>query len=108
MRNEYGERLDRNGYAPSLLTNWGFCEWCMRADRALQRHEVYHGAYRKRSKELGCWVLLCDECHDRLHHHDAGMDRQLKGLMQYVAMKHYGWSVDDFRQRFGKSYVEEL
>lgn len=107
MKNEYGETLDRNGYAPSILTNIGQCAYCGRMDRALQRHEAFHGANREKSKNLGCWLLICDVCHDALHHHDATIDAEIKVYMQRKAMKHYGWSVDDFRQRFGKNYLED-
>jgi hypothetical protein len=108
MRNEYGESLDRNGYAISLFDLYsGTCFVCGRSDRALQRHEIYHGAYRDKSKALGLWVQLCDVCHDRLHHRDARIDRQIKEYAQRVAMNQYGWTVAEFRKRFGKSYLEE-
>ena len=101
--NEYGEALDRNGYAPSIWSD-GRCVCCGRAD-GLQRHEVYHGSNRERSKNLGCWVTICCECHMGLHHRDAGVDKALKIQMQEKAMDHYGWSVEDFRQRFGRSWL---
>lgn len=107
MKNEYGETLDRNGYAASILANIGQCAYCGRMDRPLQRHEAFHGAFRTKSKALGCWLLICDVCHDELHHKNAEIDREIKEYMQRKAMKHYNWSVDDFRQRFGKNYLEE-
>ena len=100
MTNEYG-------YAASIVTNIGQCAYCGRTDRALQRHEAFHGAFRTKSKELGCWLLICFDCHDRLHHKDARIDREIKEFMQREAMRHYGWSVDEFRQRFGKNYLED-
>lgn len=105
MRNRYGQELDRNGYAPSIVGEMGRCCLCGRTDRALQRHEVYHGAYRDKSKNLGTWVNICDLCHDRVHHHEASLDRELKEMMQKKAMERYGWSVDEFRAEFGKSYI---
>jgi len=104
MRNEYGAKLDRNNYAPSIAIQDGSCPICARRSRPLQRHEVFHGAYRDKAKRLGCWLYICDICHDRLHHHDAELDLYLKRLMQRLAMEYYGWSVDEFRQRFGKNY----
>ena len=82
MVNQYGIKLDRNGYAPSLFKNRpGRCLLCERVDRPLQRHEVFHGPYRQKAKALGCWVLICDECH-RLAHSDGAIDRNLK-LVKY-------------------------
>ena len=109
MQNEYGVQLDRNGYAPSLI-EWreGECLICGRSDRPIQRHEVFHGSYRERSKNLGCWVNICDECHRAIHQTAKFKERALKNLMQRAAMKHYNWSVDLFRQNFGKNYLEEV
>lgn len=55
--NEYGEKLDSNGYAPSILHDKPVCLICGRYGTA--RHEVYFGsAYRAKSKRLGLWVTL--------------------------------------------------
>lgn len=54
--NEYGEKLDSNGYAPSILHDKPVCLICGRYGTA--RHEVYFGsAYRAKKKLQG----LCDE-----------------------------------------------
>lgn len=107
MKNEFGITLDRNGYAPSvLITESGTCYICLK-HRETVRHEVYFGtAYRSKSKVLGAWVNLCPECHSRLHAKDSYLNYDLKRVCQYHMMKHYDWTVDDFRERFGKSYVE--
>ena len=53
--NEYGEKLDSNGYAPSILHDKPVCLICGRYGTA--RHEVYFGsAYRAKSKRLGLWA----------------------------------------------------
>lgn len=59
MLNEYGETLDRNGYAPSIVQDIDGCYFCARQDGKLDRHEIFHGAYRQKSKALGLWVTLC-------------------------------------------------
>lgn len=105
MKNEYGIVLDRNGYAPSVVSEEERCFICGRMGGKLERHEVYHGVYRDRSKNLGCWVVLCSDCHDRLHHRGGGLDVNLKQNVQEIVSDYYGWSVDDFRIRFGKSYI---
>lgn len=105
MKNEYGVRLDRNGYAPSIMTAYKD-DACYLCDRMgdLARHEVFHGSNRAKSKELGLWVYLCPECHARLHAKDASLDRQLKQEGQRYAMFWYEWTVEEFRERFGRNY----
>ena len=107
MVNEYGAELDRNGYAPSILNRNAVrsCQLCLKSTADLQRHEVFHGANRQKSKEYGLWVDVCYACHYRIHNGDGKLDRFLKEDSQDKAMKHYGWSADDWRKRFGKSYV---
>lgn len=105
MTNEYGVKLDRNGYGPSLAQEEGCCHICKRTDRALQRHEVFHGPYRAKSKAFGCWVTLCDLCHADIHN-GRRSEAELKQEIQSLAMQEYGWSVSDFRSHFGKNYLE--
>ena len=108
MTNEYGVRLDSNGYAPSVVEPFdtGMCFACG-VGGDLARHEIFFGPNRAKSKALGCWVYLCKGCHDNVHNHVGSLDRQLKKIAQMRAMSHYGWSAADFRRRFGKSYVGE-
>ena len=105
MKNEFGETLDRNGYGPRVIP-WpdDRCFVCGRRDRPLQRHEVFHGPYRTKSKALGCWVIVCDYCHERIHHGDDLLERKLKVIMQHRAMEKYGWSIERWRDVFGKDY----
>ena len=87
MTNEYGVTLDRNGYAPSIVQDIEGCYYCETQCGKLDRHEVFHGASRKKSKALGLWVLLCHDCHMTLHHKDAALDALLKRQGQRVAMR---------------------
>ncbi len=85
--NEYGEKLDSNGYAPSILHDKPVCLIC--------------GRY-------GLWVTLCPWCHQNgptaIHNnHDA--DLRLKRWAQKKAMEHYGWPEARFIQEFGRSYL---
>lgn len=106
MKNEFRERLDRNGYAESLYNALQCCGWCGRTDRPLQRHEVFHGPYRGLSKALGCWITLCDLCHYEMHH-NGETERLLKANTQLAAMEKYRWTISDFRAHFGKNYLED-
>lgn len=99
-----------NGYIPSILQQEESCYFCGRQDRKLDRHEVFGGAYRQKSKAYGLWVLLCHEdCHEGRHgvHGDPANARWLKRRAQTAAMIAYGWSIDEFRNEFGKNYIED-
>ena len=98
---------DRNGYAPSILGAYDCCFVCYRKGD-LARHEVIHGAFRERSKKYGLWVNVCPECHNKIHFTDGKLDRLLKENAQRQAMRVYGWSVDEWRRKFGKNYLSEV
>lgn len=110
MTNEFGEKLDRNGYAASIMQDdLTRCWRCGRTDRKLDRHEVYGASNRDKSKALGLWVMLChDACHEGQTgvHQNVNEGRYLKQVTQRCAMRHYGWSVDEFRRRLGKNWLE--
>ena len=105
--NEYGEKLDSNGYAPSILHDKPVCLICGRYGTA--RHEVYFGsAYRAKSKRLGLWVTLCPWCHQNgptAIHNNRDVDLRLKRWAQKKAIEHYGWPEARFIQEFGRSYL---
>jgi hypothetical protein len=112
--NEFGAKLDRNGYAPSIIGGHD-AHTCWRCGRNgyrdhLDRHEVFGGAMRQKSKELGLWVVLCHvRCHegDTGVHRDREFDLALKRTAQRYAMERYGWSVLEFRSRFRNNYLDE-
>ena len=105
MKNEFDVPLDRNGYAPSILhPSNHYCYLCYRNTGRLERHEVFHGSDRTRSKALGLWVYICHEYHYLVHTGDGTHDRKLKEDAQQIAESYYGWNHDDFRKRFRKSY----
>lgn len=96
--------MSKLNYSPSLLESDG-CYFCNRTDGKIDRHEVFHGPNRAKSAELGCWVNLCHNCHMQLHQTRPEMDKELKQICQVEAMKHYGWTVNDFRNVFGKNFI---
>ena len=50
--------------------------------------------------------MLCHEsCHLNGVHAFPHNYEYLKQKAQRIAMKHYGWSVQDFVQMFGKNYL---
>ena len=104
MKNEFGATLDKNGYAPSIMQPVDKCCFICYSNLQPQRHEAIHGYNRQKAKEYGLWVNLCPACHWKVHNSDGKLDRQLKSNAQHAAMTVYGWTVDEFRERFGKSY----
>lgn len=104
MTNEFGEVLDRNGYAPSIISHEQHC-FCCYKNLPLERHEIFHGANRQKSKKYGLWVLLCQTCHYEVHNSNGWRDKMLKEIGQTTAMTKYGWNTDEFRKRFGRNYL---
>ena len=94
-------------YKPSIVQNDTDerCFLCGRRDGKLDRHEIFHGAYRERSKEFGLWVTLCHPCHMVLHHMGRNYDCRLKRIGQKAAMDKYKLSMQSFRYLFGKNYL---
>lgn len=104
-RNEYGIRLDSNEYAPSLFTHESFkCFRCHRY-KETARHEIYGGPLRSKSKQYGLWINICPECHDDIHNSGELQDFYHR-LGQRMAMVYYHWTVEDFRRRFYKNYLD--
>ena len=108
--------MDKNGYAPSIMQDTVFepCCYLCGANGALDkldRHEIFGGPYRDKSKRLGLWVLLChNDCHifgPLAAHNNASTALRLKQEAQRRAMEAYGWSTDDFIREFGKNYLED-
>lgn len=86
-KNEYGEKLDSNGYAPSILSKSPACLICGRYYTA--RHEVFFGPYRDKSKRLGLWANLCPWCHQNgvtAVHTNREADLRLKKWAQKKAI----------------------
>ena len=74
----------------------------------LDEHHVFSGANKKKSERYGLKVYLChDKCHLNGVHKNAKLNRWLRSKAQQIAMKHYRWSVDEFRAIFGKNYSED-
>ena len=101
-------KLDRNGYAPSILQVGEYCWLCGRMDRKLDRHEAFGGAYRAKSKADGLWLLLCHEgCHEGRDgaHGNPKVQRFIRAYAQGKAMEAYGWTTEQFIMRYGKNYL---
>lgn len=104
--------MDRNGYNPSILQEnhevcyfWP-CPEC--TGGKLDRHEIFGGPLRQKSKKHGLWVSIC---HNGCHLGSGGVHASktkreaLQRQAQLKAMDVYGWSEEDWRREFYKSYL---
>lgn len=115
MVNEYGARLDRNGYAPSIIQDEAdeSCFVCYANGHydPLNRHEAFGGPFRDKSKRLGLWVSLCHyRCHQEGNgsvHKNRESDLHIKRIAQMKAMEAYQWDTEDFIREFGRNYLED-
>ena len=84
------------------------CFLCGRTDW-IEAHHIFNGtAKRKKSEKYGLTVHLCHWCHNEPPygvHFNSNRDLMLKRLAQEQAMEYYGWTIDDFREIFGKNYL---
>lgn len=75
----------------------------------LDKHHIFFGAMRSKSEQYGLTVYIHhNKCHifgKNAVHQNAEVNRKLQAYAQKKAMEHYGWSVDDFRKEFYKSYL---
>lgn len=82
----------------------GRCYLCGRYN-ATDTHHIFPGSYRANSDRYGLTVRLCRECHNFLHQYPLSDESlKLKETAQRTAMSHYGWSVEDWMQKFLKDY----
>lgn len=75
----------------------------------LDLHHIFPAANRKKSEKYGLTVYLChNQCHifgKHAVHNNATTMKQLQRYGQLKAMQEQGWTEDDFRREFGKSYL---
>lgn len=93
-----------------IQTNTDYCFICKRHKSAdfygLDKHHIYSGAYRNKSEKYGLYAFIChDKCHLNGVHKNHKIDLALKQYAQRKAMEYYGWSIDEFREIFGRNYL---
>lgn len=75
----------------------------------LDCHHIWGGANRPKSEKYGLKVYIHhNKCHifgENSVHQNAEVNKALKAMAQKIAMRHYGWSVEEFREIFGKNYI---
>lgn len=94
--------------AKSILQRGEWCALCS-GHVWLEEHHVFGGFGKRRlSEKYGLKVLLCHRCHNEPPdgvHHNREKRLELQRRAQLAAMSHYGWTEEDFREIFGKSYL---
>ena len=75
----------------------------------LEVHHIFGGASRKKSDKFGLTVLLCgSRCHRNgkyaVHRNKETAD-MIHRYGQKKAMQENGWTVEEFRTVFGRSYI---
>lgn len=87
------------------------CYICEQNNRVepLDCHHIFGGGNRQLSEKYGLKVYLHhSKCHifgDMSAHQNGEIAQKLHEIGQIKAMEQYGWSEDDFRKIFGKSYI---
>ena len=74
----------------------------------IHTHEVYFGKNRQKSIEDGCCVYLCGNHHNQSNagvHFNHKLDMKLKKEMEIAWLGYYNKTIQDFRERYGRSYL---
>ena len=96
--------------AKSILQKEKRCLIC-HTTMNLHCHHVFEGwGVRQISEKYGLKVWLCALHHNASNesvHLNQTLNRKMKRWAQKKAMKHYGWNIDEFRERIGRNYIDE-
>lgn len=75
----------------------------------LDRHHIFGAYNRGKSEKYGLVVYLChNKCHifgEKAVHNNAETMLKLHRFGQVKAMQEQGWTEENFRREFGKSYL---
>lgn len=85
-----------------------YCEICDRYGE-VHRHHVFPGTLRSASERYDATAMLCVECHEGAHgvHRNRELAEELKARTQKRVMRREGWTMEQWRLVFGKSYIWE-
>ena len=94
--------------AKSIMQTEKECYITGSTDNLHLHHILFGTGLRKLSDKYGLTVWLRADWHNMADygvHFNKELDLKLKQKAQKKAMKHYGWSVEDFIDIFGKNYL---
>lgn len=87
----------------SILQSNHYCYLC--GEPYTETHHVFFGtANRKLSDADGCVIYVCRKHHELIHRNHK-VDLTIKARMQMKWEEVNGKTTEDFRKRYGKSYV---
>ena len=84
------------------------CHRCGTEGQMAHHHLIPGTPGRRLSEEYGLIVPLCPKCHEFVHSGKPTAIKALKQMRRFgqlKAMKEQGWTEDQFRSVFGKSYL---
>lgn len=87
----------------------GYCFLCG-AWGQTERHHIFGGARRPLSEKYGLTVELCHRCHQESPdsaHRSGETKLALHKFGEMQAIREQGWTVEEFREKFDKNYLEE-
>ena len=87
----------------TIIQDERVCYRCGKTEN-LHKHHALAGSYRGNAERLGLKIYLCPECHRFVHDHEDIM-KEYRKMAQLKAMEFYGWSVDDFIRKVGRSFI---
>jgi len=96
----------------SIIQDKQECYVSKRTD-CLENHHIFAGRKnRKISDKYGLTIWLNNKAHYEWHNSPPNImyitktkRQQIQQMAQRKAMEHYGWTVEDFRKLFGKSFI---
>lgn len=100
--------MSKAKYPPSIVYKEDRCAGCG-IEINLEVHHIFNSFNRKHSTEDGLTVMLCPDCHrgaiNGVHGQNKKLDLELKETAQLKWMEYYGKTEDDFRKRYGRSWL---
>lgn len=85
------------------------CHRCGLEGQMAHHHLIPGKPGRQLSEQFGLVVPLCPKCHDFIHSGKPAGVKALKQLRRYGQLKcmaEHNFTEEDFRQVFGKSYLD--
>lgn len=92
----------------SIMQDEKECYLCG-STRFLEEHHIFGGANRKWSEKYGLKVYLCHYCHNEPPlgvHFNQERNLYLKKAGQLKFTRYYNKNDEEFRQVFGKNYLD--
>ena len=94
--------------ARSIINDTNYCFICSRYKcRYVMANHTHHclgGNKRQLADEDGLTVRLCHRCQQKLHD-KSEHERDLQMIAEKAWLEHYGKTVEEFIERYGKNYI---